>query len=303
MKNTTKNELTHLQATHFFQAPEIPLQRQYEALRAYFVAGLSSTEVARRFGYTPASFRVLCHQFRHDPDKRATFFQTPRPGPRHAPVRDRVRERVIALRKRNLSVYDIQRELAEAGHTISINSLTVLVREEGFARLPRRADEERPPTVKPEIAAVADVRSLDLSPRSFRTPLAGLFLFVPLLHRIDLAGVVTAARLPSSRMIPAEQAVRSLLALKLMGAERKSHVMDLVMDQAIALFAGLNVVPKRSYLAAYSSRVDHKASLGLMEAWLDQVEKVGLPHGASFDLDFHSVPANSAEEPLEKHYV
>jgi hypothetical protein len=36
-----------------------------------------------------------------------------------------------------------------------------------------------------------------------------------------------------------------------------------------------------------------------MEAWLEQVEQVGLPHGTSFDLDFHSVPANSAQEPLE----
>jgi hypothetical protein len=35
-------------------------------------------------------------------------------------------------------------------------------------------------------------------------------------------------------MIPAAQAVRSLLAMKLIGTERKSHVMDLVMDQAIA---------------------------------------------------------------------
>jgi hypothetical protein len=104
-------------------------------------------------------------------------------------------------------------------------------------------------------------------------------------------------------MIPAAQAVRSLLALKLIGAERKSHVMDLVTDQAIALFAGINVVPKRSYLAAYSSRIDHKACLRFMEAWLEQVEQAGLPHGASFDLDFHSVPANSAQEPLEKHYV
>ena len=33
------------------------------------------------------------------------------------------------------------------------------------------------------------------------------------------------------------------------GILRKSHVMDLVTDQAIALFAGINVVPKRSYLA------------------------------------------------------
>jgi hypothetical protein len=73
----------------------------------------------------------------------------------------------------------MQRELAAAGHTISINSLTVLLREEGFSRLPRRADDERPVTVKPEVAHVADVRHLDLSPCSFRTSLAGLFLFVP----------------------------------------------------------------------------------------------------------------------------
>jgi len=104
-------------------------------------------------------------------------------------------------------------------------------------------------------------------------------------------------------MIPAEQAVRTLLALKLLGTERNSHVMDLVFDPAIALFAGLNVVPKRSYLAAYSSSVDHRANLRLMEAWFEQVEGVGLPHGSSLDLDFHTVPANTAVEPLEKHYV
>jgi hypothetical protein len=28
-----------------------------------------------------------------------------------------------------------------------------------------------------------------------------------------------------------------------------------------------------------------------------------LPRGDSFDLDFHTVPANTQEEPLEKHYV
>ena len=104
-------------------------------------------------------------------------------------------------------------------------------------------------------------------------------------------------------MIPAAQAVGSLLALKRIGIERKRHVMDLVTDQAIALFAGINTVPQRSYLAAYSARIDHKVCRRFMEAWWDQVEQAGLPHGASFDLDFHSVPANSAREPLEKHYV
>lgn len=56
------------------------------------------------------------------------------------------------MRKKNLSVYDIQRDLASAGHAISINALTVLLREEGFARLPRRRDEERPSTLKAEAA-------------------------------------------------------------------------------------------------------------------------------------------------------
>src|SRR5271157_2166078 len=302
MTSSSDSCLTVSQAATFFLSPEQPLHRQYEALRAYFVEQLSSADTARRFRYSPGSFRVLCHQFRHDPQKRSVFFRSlPRAYP--APARDPVRELVAALRKRNLSVYDIQRELAAGNHPISINALTVLLREEGFARLPRRRDEERPAALKAESAEVADVRRLDLSPRSFRTTVAGLFLFVPLLEGIDLQRVVQAGRLPGSKMIPAEQAVRSLLALKLLGTERKSHVMDLVFDPAIALFAGLNVVPKRSYLAAYSSRVDHRANLRLMDAWFEQIEGVGLPHGPSLDLDFHTVPANTAVEPLEKHYV
>src|SRR5262249_29945475 len=199
----------------------------------------------RRFGYTSGSFRVLCHQFRHDPDLRARFFATSVPGQPTAPVRDRVRELAVAMRKRNFSVYDIQRELAEAGHAVSINTLTLLLRAEGFARLPRRRDDERPQTIRPEPAAAADVRTLSLSPRPFRTRVGGLFLFIPVMRDLRLAEVVRQADLPGSVMIPAEQALRSLLALKLLGKERKSHVMDLVCDPGLALFAGLNVVPKR----------------------------------------------------------
>lgn len=303
MNNDTRNALTTNPHAQFFLAPENPLHRQYEALRAYFVEHAPGPEVARRFAYSPGAFRVLAYQFRHDPAKRAGFFQSPKHGPQSPPVRDRVRTRAVALRKQNLSIYDIQRELAAAGHPVSTNALAVLLREEGFARLPRRRDDERPATIKAQAAPVADVRALDLSPRSFRTRLGGLFLFVPLLAPIDLAAVVRQARLPGSQPIPAEHALRSLLALKLIGKERKSHVMDLVFDQGLALFAGLNVIPKRSYLAAYSSRIDHQTDLRLMAAWSAQVQQAGLPRGDSFDLDFHTVPANTQEEPLEKHYV
>jgi hypothetical protein len=303
MTTTTNNTLSATQATQFFLAPDPTRQRQYEALRAYVVDNRSAADVAARFGYSTGAFRSLCHQFRHDPAFRAGFFQTPRPGPRQAPTRDRVRELVVAMRKRNLSVYDIQHELAAAGHTISINSLSILLREEGFARLPRRRDDERPPVVLPETAAVADVRVVSLAPRAFPTRLGGLFFFVPLMGPLRLDEVVRQAQLPGSPMIPAEQALRTLLALKLIGKERKSHVMDLVDDQGIALFAGLNVVPKRSYLAAYSSQIDDRTTGRLMAAWFTEVGRAGLKRGSSLDLDFHTVAANTGEEPLEKHYV
>lgn len=303
MAISTRNQITQSPETDFFLSPENAAHRQYEALRCYFVENVPSQEAARRFNYSPGAFRVLCHEFRHDPAKRAGFFQPVQRGPQKAPARDRVRQLAVAMRKKNLSVYDIQRDLANAGQTISINALTVLLREEGFARLPRRGDEERPATLKAEAAAVADVRELSASPRSFRTQAGGLFFFVPLMRNLDLRQVLRGLDLPGSNMIPAEQAVRTLLALKLIGKERKSHVMDLVFDEGIALFAGLNVVPKRSYLAAYSSSIGQDTNLALMAAWSKQVQLAGLHYGSSIDLDFHTVPANTQEEPLEKHYV
>jgi len=300
---STRNWITQSPEAEFFLSPENPVHRQYEALRCYFLEDVPSQEAARRFNYSPGAFRVLCHEFRHDPAKRAGFFQQVQRGPQKAPARDRVRQLAVAMRKKNLSVYDIQRDLASAGHTISINALTVLLREEGFVRLPRRGDEERPAALKPEPAAVADVRELDASPRSFRTQAGGLFFFIPLMRNLDLRQVLRGLDLPGSNMIPAEQAVRTLLALKLIGKERKSHVMDLVFDEGIALFAGLNVVPKRSYLSAYSSSIGQDTNLALMAAWSKQVQLAGLQYGSSIDLDFHTVPANTQEEPLEKHYV
>src|ERR1017187_10756338 len=86
------------------------MQRQYEALRAYLLEEEPSAAVARRFGYSAGAFRVLCYQFRHDPQKRASFFRQPQRGPQSSPARDRVRDLAGAMRKRNLSVYDRSEE-------------------------------------------------------------------------------------------------------------------------------------------------------------------------------------------------
>lgn len=53
-----------IECRRFFERPQTSSQRQYEALRAYFIEGIASAEAAQRFGYTPAAFRMLCYDFR-----------------------------------------------------------------------------------------------------------------------------------------------------------------------------------------------------------------------------------------------
>ncbi len=284
-----------------FLEPANPTHRQYEALRAYFVEGLPSDQAARRFGYTPGSFRVLVHQFRQNP--RRDFFLIPAKGPHAAPKADPLREQIIALRKQNLSIYDISGTLAHQGNSLSPVAVGHILKEEGFARLPRRAEHERPAGSRPTIADVADVRQLDLRPASFRTKFGGLFLFLPTLAAIPLDRILQDAGFPGSQMIPAGCAMRSLLALKLSGTARHGHVMSSVLDQGLALFAGLNVIPKRSFLTEYSCRITPNCYPELMRRWFDAVSRLGLPRGKSFDLDFHTIPFHGDDAIIEKHYI
>src|SRR5207237_10893031 len=90
----------------------------------------------------------------------------------------------------------------------------------------------RPPAAprspaQPECPAVADCRIRSLAP-GYRasTRLAGLFLFLPLLARVQFDQLVRQAGYPGSKMIPAPSALLSLLALKLLDKERRSHIDD-----------------------------------------------------------------------------
>jgi hypothetical protein len=79
--------------------------------------------------------------------------------------------------------------------------------------------------------------------------------------------------------------------------------MSEVLDEGLALFAGLNVIPKRSFLTEYSCRIPPACHGKLMASWLDAVRQQGLEHGESFDLDFHTIPFHGEDALVEKHYV
>jgi hypothetical protein len=282
-----------------FLAPQSATHRQYEALRAYFVEQLPGPEVASRFGYTPGSLQQLVHQFRQQPD-RSFFIEPTRPGVK---ADEAVRKQIVLLRKQNLSVYDISEALNKEGTARTPAAVSQVLRQEGFVKLPRRGDDERPPGTKPTAADPADARVLNLEPRTVRTKFGGLFLFLPALAELKFDRVIGRCSFPGTQMIPAAHALRSLLALKLFGTQRHTHVMSAVLDEGLALFAGLNVIPKRSFLTEYSCRIDPACYPKLMRHWFDAMNGLGLEHGTSFDLDFHTIPFHGEDALVEKHYV
>ena len=285
----------------FFQEPRQPRHRMYEALRAYFVEGRLPKQIARAFGYSVGYFHLLCHHFRRDPDP--AFFVSPRPGPRSQPKKSAARDLIVRLRKQNYSVYEISQTLKDRNAPLSPTAVREVLKEEGFAPLPRRLDEERPDYPPPTIEPAADVREFSLAPHTLATRCGGLFLFLADLVRLGCSRLAAAARLPGSKMIPAEHALRACLALKLWSLERKSHVMALVADPGLALFAGLNAIPKKSYFAEYSARIDPTKTTRLLASWHEQLADTRLFPGESFNLDFHSVPYYGEDPVVERHYV
>jgi len=265
------------------------------------VERLASAEAARRFGYSPGAFRVLCHTFRRGelPD----FFTTAHPGPREQPKKSAAQKQIVALRKRNYSVYEISQALKEQGTPLSTTAVREVLAAEGFAPLPRRLDEERPGRVGPSAEAVANVGDFTLSSREFTTRVGGLFLFIADLVRIDTDALALAAKLPGSRMIPAAHALRAALALKLWSIERKSHVMALVADEGLALFCGLNAMPKKSFLSEYSSRITRQTVSRLLASWHTRFAGDALFTGESLNLDFHSVPYFGEHPLVQSHYL
>jgi|SRR5215475_4754663 len=83
-------------------APEQASHRRYEALRAFFVEGLSYEQAGARFGYTRSTMASLVRGYRAG---KVELFAPPRrpgPPPGTAPAKEKVRGRVVQLRRQGL---------------------------------------------------------------------------------------------------------------------------------------------------------------------------------------------------------
>src|SRR5262245_61723603 len=218
------------QEAGWFTTPAQVNHRRYEALRAFFVDGLTYQQAADRFGYTRWAMVNLVREWRAG---RLQLFIPPRkpgPPPGVAPAKDRVRGRVVQLRRQGLSTYEISARLAAEHTPLNRTSVAEVLAEEGFGRLLRgpQPTESTAPATAGRDTNLPRTAVLDLGawPRRLDTTRAGLLLVLPDLVALDLPGLVRTAGYPGTRVIPAVSWLLALLALKLTRTRRVSHVDD-----------------------------------------------------------------------------
>jgi hypothetical protein len=99
------------------------------------------------------------------------------------------------------------------------------------------------------------------------------------LAQVRFDQMVEQAAYPGSEAIPPHAALLSLLILKLLDKERRSHVNDFSFDPALGLFAGLNVLPKKSFLTEYSYRTQRSQQQTLLSGWVAALGRLLFPEG------------------------
>ena len=285
----------------FFLAPKSPKHRQYEALRAYVLDEIPAADVAQHFGFTENSLYALAHDLRAG---TLEFFPQRSPGPKDRRVTPYIRERIVEWRKNQLAAADITERLREENIDISPSTVERILKDAGFGKLPRRTAAQRGRTKKNTILAqpAQNLEFEDLEPFHEDCQIAGLFVFLPYIIESGLMDALDSLPIPESKVIGKKQAFLSFLALKLMGGERFCHVRQYDHDAGLGVFAGLNRLPKPTYMGTYSCLV----SAGLCRQLQQEMVTRMMAWDPSFfsaetiNLDFHSIPHFGEKSEMEK---
>jgi hypothetical protein len=286
----------------YFIFDQSVIKKRYDALNDFFVNHLSANEVARKFGYTRISFYSLARDFRkylkesHEED---FFFKTASLG--RKPGRDDdLKEMIISLRKMNFSAEDIVGIANSKSYEVSYGFVYNVLREAGFARLPRRSEVTKKQLELPPMQAPVSEK-LSWGEEKFFSSHTGLFAFLTVIMRYDIHRVIEHSSYPFTRTIGRMSSILCFLALKLSNVKRYSHDDLWCMDRGMGLFAGLNVLPKTAWYSSYSSRVDS----AMNTAFLKELHKVWCRHGLLSDtsnLDFTTIPYWGDAEHLENNW-
>lgn len=262
---------------------------------------LSAEEVAAKFGYQISTVYTIIRDFKAG---KLQLFPLVEKGPRQRRTPADYREMVINQRKLNHSIHDIHITLLRDGISISAKTIERILKDAGYEKLVRRSDSERGVTKKnkmiPERSENIDVPFLE--PFSYDCPVAGIYFFLPYIIESGIVDIIQKCRLPKSSVIGSVQACLSMLLLKLVGNQRLSQMEAYDHEPGLGVFAGLNVLPKSTYMSTYSCLTS--------EAMINQLQQEVMAHfvelqpelysGNYINLDFHSIPHYGDLSQMEK---
>jgi hypothetical protein len=191
------------------------------------------------------------------------------------------------------------------GTPTSVSTISRILTDEGFSRLPRRTQlligRTKDNTITPQYSSELDSDSL--SGWKGECSVGGIFLFAPLLEHFGVMEAVAKAKLPRSPDISALNYVLSMLALKLVGKPRLSQINDFNLDRGFGLFAKLNILPKSTAISTYSYRLSQQHVNAFMRAFVQKQHAMKAYGGDTVNLDFHTIQHYGEESVLEEHFA
>jgi len=286
----------------FFRYPQTPGQKQYEALRSFYMKKTPGQEVARRYGYTYAAFNSLKQKFKSD---KLQFFFTPPKGPKGMRVTTNDRDKIIECRKKGLAVPEIESVMEMHGTPVSKSTIDRILDQEGFPKLARRTQLKigltKDNTIVPAVSKRIDPSNLEGF--SCECAVGGIFLFAPIIEHYGLETIIDKVNFPGTKKINSFNYIMSMLTLKLIGKERLSQVNDLNFDQGFGLFAGLNVLPKSTAISTYSYRLSQKNITNFMRHFVVGQNKIKTYGSDTINIDFHTIQHYGDESELESHWA
>jgi len=289
---------------HLFTSITNHRQRQYEAVRAIEVDNISVADAAKKFDYQVSTLYSLIRDIKANkielfPSKIEKINQERTPN--------YISKHIFKLRKLNYSSGEIAEQITEEGYKIATRTVERILTNAGYPKLKRRTRAERGLTCKeqqlPERARAIDFKKL--KPFTVDLPVAGVFFFLPYIIESGVLDIVSESKLPKSSAINSLQANLSMLLLKLIGSERLSHIDNYNHEPGLALFAGLNMLPKASYMASYSCRTSQTLLDNFQEKLMERFQTIypQFYQSSYINLDFHSIPHYGTESQMEKVWV
>jgi DNA-binding transcriptional MerR regulator len=290
---------------NFFNSPSNSLHKQYEALRAFFVEKQTAQQVADRFDYKILTVYSLARNFKNQLKSSSLssehFFHQPKLGRKLSDNHGKVRSQIISLRKKYLSVPDIKSILDSQNATLSERHIHTILKEEGFARLPRRSKIEKQNKTTQNIIVAPKAELLENINESFHTLDAGLLIFLCYIKQYGIDLLIENSFYPGTKQIPKINSILAFIGLKLSNVRRYSSDDLWCMDRGLGLFAGLNVLPKTAWYTSYSSRITRDMNLAFLKA----MHQLWIKHGLLSDtinMDFVTVPYWGEENHLENNW-